>query len=133
MASGIKPTLGTLHLNGNDRTTPLDKRKPLFSAIAFACLCLGLILTYVMSSRIDQGETLDGYSSLGILLSFIVALMLSGLVSRTNRIDPRGETCSPACTGITHQRHDVYCRYCEYSQVSASAKMIQAQGQQVHA
>ena len=34
-----------------------------------------------MSSRIDQGETLDGYSSLGILLSFIVALMLSGLVS----------------------------------------------------
>ena len=57
------------------------KRKPLFSAIAFVCLFLGLILTYLMSSRIDQGETLDGYSSLGILLSFIVALMLSGLVS----------------------------------------------------
>jgi len=57
------------------------KHKPLFSAIAFVCLFLGLILTYLMSSRIDQGETLGGYSSLGILLSFIVALMLSGLVS----------------------------------------------------
>jgi len=34
-----------------------------------------------MSSRINQGETLNGYGSLGILLSFIVALMLSGLVS----------------------------------------------------
>ena len=60
---------------------PPNKRKPLFSVIAFACLCLGLILTYVMSSRINQGETLNGYGSLGILLSFIVALMLSGLVT----------------------------------------------------
>ncbi len=57
------------------------KRKPPFSIIAFVCLFLGLILTYVMSLRIDHRETLDAYSSLGILLSFIVALMLSGLVT----------------------------------------------------
>ena len=60
---------------------PLTSASPFFQLIAFACLCLGLILTYVMSSRINQGETLNGYSSLGILLSFIVALMLSGLVT----------------------------------------------------
>ena len=57
------------------------KRKPLFSAIAFACVFIGLILNYAMSSKINQGDTLEGYSSLGIVLSFMVALVLSGLVT----------------------------------------------------
>ncbi len=57
------------------------KRKPLFTAVSFACLLPGFTLTFIMSSKIDHGETLAGYSSLGILLSYTVALVLSGLVT----------------------------------------------------
>ena len=57
------------------------KRKVLFSSIAAACLLISLLLGRAASTRLDAGEALEGYGQLGIMISFLVALSLSGLVT----------------------------------------------------
>ena len=57
------------------------RRKPLFSGIAMVCLLIGAFLAWAALGRFDAGETIDGYGDLGITLSFLVALLLSGLIT----------------------------------------------------
>lgn len=57
------------------------KQKPLCSVTSTLCLIIALILARSVAIKLDQGETLIGYSSLGITTSFLVALLLSGLVT----------------------------------------------------
>lgn len=55
--------------------------KPLFSGIAGFCVLLsGLLLRNVMAG-IDSGEDLAGYSGFSVSVSFLVALVLTGLVT----------------------------------------------------
>ena len=63
-----------------DAQQPL-KQKPLCSIISTLFLVIALILARSVAIKLDQGETLIGYSSLGILTSFLVALILSSLVT----------------------------------------------------
>lgn len=57
-----------------------DKRKPLFAGIAMACALAGLLLSRMAGARFGSGEALEGYGSLGLTVSFLVALLLSGLI-----------------------------------------------------
>jgi hypothetical protein len=57
------------------------KQKPLCSIISTACLLIGFILARSVAIKVNQGETLAEYSSLGVSISFLVALLLSGLVT----------------------------------------------------
>lgn len=57
------------------------KRKPVFSAIAMTSMLVSLLLIRLANTRIDQGESIAGYSILAVMVSFIVALLLSGLVT----------------------------------------------------
>lgn len=56
-------------------------RKPLFSAIAIGSMLASGLLIWMSGSQMDQGDTLAGYSPLAVTISFIVALLLSGLVT----------------------------------------------------
>jgi hypothetical protein len=57
------------------------KQTPICSIVSSACLLIGLILARSVAIKIDQGETLAEYSNLGITTSFLVALLLTGLVT----------------------------------------------------
>lgn len=63
-----------------DENEPL-KRKPLFSGIALVTLLVSLVLARSAATKIDAGESFSGYSSLTLTISFLVALLLSGLVT----------------------------------------------------
>ena len=56
-------------------------RSPLFSGIAILCLLISLLLAWFAAGRMDEGESMVGYGGLGITVSFMVALLLSGLVT----------------------------------------------------
>lgn len=57
------------------------RRKPLFAGLAMACALAGLLLSLLAAARFNAGETLNGYGELGITVSFLVALLLSGLIT----------------------------------------------------
>ena len=57
------------------------KQKPICSFVSIGCLLIGLILARSVAIKINQGETLTEYGSLGISTSFLVALLLTGFVA----------------------------------------------------
>ena len=57
------------------------KQKPICSFVSIGCLLIGLILARSVAIKINQGETLTEYGSLGISTSFLVALLLTGFVT----------------------------------------------------
>jgi len=57
------------------------KPKPLFSGIAIGSMLASSLLIWLSGPQLGQGQTVAGYSSLAVTLSFIVALLLSGLVT----------------------------------------------------
>ena len=57
------------------------KQKPICSFFSIGCLLIGLILARSVAIKINQGETLTEYGSLGISTSFLVALLLTGFVA----------------------------------------------------
>ena len=61
-------------------TEIIAKKKPLFTGISSACVLLALILLFSVSGRMNEGEAVQGYSGLGISVSFTVALLLSGII-----------------------------------------------------
>ena len=58
-----------------------EKRKLLFTAISGFCVLVSSLLLRTTLSRVDQGEALAGYSGLSIGFSFLVALVLTGLIT----------------------------------------------------
>ena len=54
--------------------------KRLFSILALACLLICLPAARIASNRIDQGEDLLGYGGLGIAISIMVAMLLTGVI-----------------------------------------------------
>jgi hypothetical protein len=54
--------------------------KRLFSILALTCLFICLPVARIASNRIDQGENLLGYGGLGIAISIMVAMLLSGVI-----------------------------------------------------
>ncbi len=58
-----------------------EKRKLLFTAIAGFCVLVSGLLLRTTLSRVGQGEVLAGYSGLSIGFSFLVALVLTGLIT----------------------------------------------------
>ena len=54
--------------------------KRLFSILALTCLLICLPAARIASSRIDQGEDLLGYGGLGIAISIMVAMLLTGVI-----------------------------------------------------
>ena len=57
------------------------KQKPICSFVSIGCLLIGLILARSVAIKINQGETLTEYGSLGLSTSFLVALLLTGFVA----------------------------------------------------
>ena len=56
------------------------KKKTLFSFFTSACLIVCLPLANRLHTLIGNGETLDGYGSLGLTLSLMVVLLLCGVI-----------------------------------------------------
>ena len=54
--------------------------KRMFSILALACLLICLPAARIASNRIDQGEDLLGYGGLGIAISIMVAMLLTGVI-----------------------------------------------------
>lgn len=63
-----------------NKTSVNESKKPLFSGIAAGSLLLAVIIFYFASGRLSQEEIVPGYGDLGILASFAIALLLSGVI-----------------------------------------------------
>jgi hypothetical protein len=70
------------HPSDSAEQTGGEEKQPkrLFSILALACLLICLPAARVAYSRIDQGEDLLGYGGLGIAISIMVAMLLSGVI-----------------------------------------------------
>jgi len=55
--------------------------KPLFTGIAGLCVVISGLLLRNTLARVDAGEAVSGYSGLSIGFSFLVALVLAGLIT----------------------------------------------------
>jgi len=62
----------------DNKTTGKPKR--LFSSLALACLLISAPLARSAASRLAQGQAMVGYGGLSLVISAMVALLLSGLI-----------------------------------------------------
>ena len=66
--------------SGHAVTEEGSQPKHLFSFLALACLLICLPVARIAANRIDQGEDLLSYGGLGIAISIMVAMLLSGVI-----------------------------------------------------